>query len=227
MLDTRKIRLESLEIGRFVAALLVAVFHIESSIRKQYPDYTLDIFRYGHAGVEYFFVLSGFVMYWVHNYDIGLKHKGIVFLKKRAIRILPMYWLALLSMLVGLVAFPHLREGATSSMVNNLCDLFLLPHQGEMLLGVAWTLRQEFVFYMVFFVVIILRKRNWLPLIIWQIAIVVALMAGYPVDANPWLKTAFSVYNLGFGAGCLPHSAPRDGVQCIQSDMRELGYLRI
>jgi len=51
----------------------------------------------GYSGVEIFFVLSGFIMYYVHRKDIG--KKGVVFdyIWKRITRIFPLFWIVILA----------------------------------------------------------------------------------------------------------------------------------
>jgi peptidoglycan/LPS O-acetylase OafA/YrhL len=193
----------SLEAGRFVAALGVAAFHVEGAVQKLIGRYDGDnLFRAGHAGVEYFFVLSGFIIYWIHHSDIGVPSSVGRFLARRAIRILPMYWLAYACMAFGLAVFPSLLQGRAFGQWDYVQDLLLLPRSGEMVLGVAWTLRQEFVFYLIFALCISLPRVGLWPVIAWQAAVVVYQLF-FPGDASPILKVVFNLYNLGFGAGIL------------------------
>ena len=58
----------SLELGRGVAAVLVLMYHVDkfyfSSSVYFHNELFAGIFKFGHAGVEFFFVLSGFIMVW-------------------------------------------------------------------------------------------------------------------------------------------------------------------
>ena len=66
--------LASLQAGRALAALAVVAFHL--SIMMGEDRYGgVPVFgaatRYGYLGVDYFFVLSGFIIAHVHGRDIG------------------------------------------------------------------------------------------------------------------------------------------------------------
>src|SRR5689334_16306076 len=82
-------RIVTLEVGRGVAALLVALFHCTGMYQKYFGTTVFDYaFHGGHSGVEYFFVLSGFIIYYMHANDIGQPERFGNFAVKRAIRIL-------------------------------------------------------------------------------------------------------------------------------------------
>src|SRR5579871_1076881 len=107
--DRTNIRL--LQYGRGVAALLVCIFHFERGREQLHPQLTaavgsIDfnyIFRAGHSGVEFFFILSGFIIFHVHQLDLGRPARLSTFYLNRAIRILPMYWL--ITVPIGLAYF--------------------------------------------------------------------------------------------------------------------------
>ncbi|OSJ14858.1 hypothetical protein BST63_14285 [Bradyrhizobium canariense] len=201
MQTSNKRRFISLQAGRFVAALLVVLFHIEGAITKIGGPYPFnDVFAAGHAGVEYFFVLSGFLIYWVHRGDVAVPGTALTFLRKRCVRILPMYWLAFGCLLTGVLLNPEFANGRDLSGPSIFSDVFFLPHPGEMILTVAWTLRREFIFYIVFSSSLFIPRVGLRPFFAWQAAIVICLV-------SPALREAvqgsafFNVYNLGFGAG--------------------------
>jgi peptidoglycan/LPS O-acetylase OafA/YrhL len=50
-------------------------------------------FRWGDAGVEFFFVLSGFIIASAHAGDISRPARLIPYLQRRIIRIYPPYWI--------------------------------------------------------------------------------------------------------------------------------------
>ena len=162
----------SLEIGRFIAALLVVLFHVDSAGHKFYGHYFADnIFRSGHAGVEFFFVLSGFIIFYVHRKDIENATGGASFMMRRIVRIIPMYWLALACVVIAYALSPAARQGRLFSIQDYIFDFLLIPRHGEMALSVAWTLRQEFVFYFIFLASIKIRGAGLWPILLWQAVI--------------------------------------------------------
>jgi exopolysaccharide production protein ExoZ len=84
--DTRFV---SIQILRAVAALAVVVFHAGQRIAVP--------FSVGQAGVDIFFVISGFVM-WIVT-DNG--KTPTEFIRARIFRIAPLYWIATLLMALG------------------------------------------------------------------------------------------------------------------------------
>lgn len=105
----------------------------------------------GAAGVDLFFVLSGFLMFHLReSYD----RRGCVhFLLARAIRIAPLYWLCTLAFAAMLVAggraesIPSLRE-----LIASLMFVPMLNHAAsyQPVLAVGWSLNYEIIFYILF-----------------------------------------------------------------------------
>jgi exopolysaccharide production protein ExoZ len=190
-----------LELGRFVAALLVALFHVDTAIHKFYGHYVFgNFFRFGHAGVEYFFVLSGFLIFWIHHRDVGKANRSFHFFLRRVIRIFPMYWLVVLAFIAAYQIAPALLQGRLFSYWDYVKDVFLLPRDGEMVLSVAWTLRQEFVFYGIMFFSILIRGIGLKLIIAWQLVVAASTLVDLRTG-SPTLTAFLHTYNLGFGAG--------------------------
>jgi len=91
--------LQSLQALRAVAAILVVLFHMNVYTIPFVlgADALWSGLNMGYSGVEIFFVLSGFIMYYVHRKDIG--KKGVVFdyIWKRITRIFPLFWIVILA----------------------------------------------------------------------------------------------------------------------------------
>ena len=86
--------LTTLQAGRGIAALLVVLYHASGlfSSNKYWQTIVLKgVFGFGFAGVEYFFVLSGFIMLHVHRKDIGKPAALVSYFRKRIERIYPAY----------------------------------------------------------------------------------------------------------------------------------------
>ena len=104
----------------------------------------------GHFGVDLFFVISGFIMMYVTERS----HEN--FLLKRAVRIIPLYWLGTLGLYSLAWIAPGLLNTASTDVTNLLKSLFFIPyfngHTFEPLLRLGWTLNYEVFFYLVFFI---------------------------------------------------------------------------
>lgn len=137
----------SIQYLRAIAALLIVLTHI--AFKDQ--QYSLGNFKFdaGVFGVDIFFVISGFIIYFVSvNKPSGLK--GIIsFLKHRVIRIIPLYWILTGAALIIYIIMPeNVNQHTGSTDVINSFTLF--PSETRYLLAVGWTLSYEFYFYILF-----------------------------------------------------------------------------
>ena len=119
------------------------------------------LFLFGHAGVEFFFVLSGFIIFYVHQNDIGQLHLLPRYLKRRAIRIYPAYWIIFVGITSFAAAVPAFRESVPSTAAVLIKSLLLVPQDPALVGGtgapviiVAWSLQYEILFYSIFAVFI-------------------------------------------------------------------------
>ncbi len=147
-----------IQAGRGVAALLVVFFHAGRMLSL--PQYVGHVpwgngFRFGHAGVDFFFVLSGFIITYVLRHDVGNLARLPRYAWRRLTRIYPIYWVVTAAVIV-LTLFS--RDAAERLQTWQIVASFLLlPHAQEPLVGVAWTLEHEMLFYLAFALAIIWR----------------------------------------------------------------------
>jgi peptidoglycan/LPS O-acetylase OafA/YrhL len=145
---TRATRLPSLTGLRWIAALLVFAFHVGTMGIMAQPDLKAFVgaaFGLGLSGVEFFFILSGFVLVW--SYRDGEPRR--TFLRRRLAKIYPNH---LVTFVVALaVAFWFADPVAPWAAVGNL---FLLqawiPLDGYFysVNTVSWSLSCELAFYL-------------------------------------------------------------------------------
>ena len=177
-------KLQSIQVLRGLAALLVVLYHIRSleslSIQANglaEHGIVSGMFSNGYAGVDLFFVISGFIMVYVTN-DLKAGAKSAAdFLFARITRIYPVWWLFAGIMTVYMV-WMHGLSGhgqgwqaisRSEPLIPYLLKSFaLLPQHEHPILGVGWTLVHEVYFYFVFALLLLLPRR-WLPalLLIW------------------------------------------------------------
>src|SRR4051812_16613211 len=99
--------IHTLQAYRGLAALLVVFSHAQNIYAKYGPSPGWPVlFQFGSAGVQFFFVLSGFIMLWVHAADIGRPAAAGKYFHKRFIRIYPIYWVATLILLPFWIEVP-------------------------------------------------------------------------------------------------------------------------
>jgi len=157
---TKNTKLPSIQSFRGIAALLVVAFHLtvrSNELLKQ--NLLAGIFSFGSAGVDFFFVLSGFVIFCVHRYDTGNSRKLKNFLLKRFVRIYPIYFLlTLLIIPIYLAGYGH----SYKSNIDIILKSFLLYPQSNgiyPILNVGWTLSYEVLFYLFSSLAILLKPQ--------------------------------------------------------------------
>lgn len=159
----RKIYFENLDGLRFVCFLMVFFFHsfhTEFDYIKYNNTYNLitrDIFGNGNLGVNFFFVLSGFLITYllIHEKKVSGKIHITKFWIRRILRIWPLFYFCVL---FGFYAFPILKKffGMIPSetakiqyylfFLNNF-DLIKNGLPDASILGVLWSVAIEEQFY--------------------------------------------------------------------------------
>ena len=124
---------------------------------------------FGQAGVDIFFVISGFIM-WVTTHDRPTT--PLRFMTNRIVRIVPLYWLITLAVAAMAFAVPSLFRGVVLTPEHVIKSLLFIPHYYPgmptrvwPLLLPGWTLNYEMVFYLVFAIALLLPRRLMIPLI--------------------------------------------------------------
>lgn len=122
-------------------------------------------FLFGDSGVEFFFVLSGFIVTWVHFQDIGKPPRLIPYLRKRLLRIYPTYWIVFGSVYLFAYASPLTRSSLPLDLITIAKSLALVPQNpalaggtGAPVLIVAWSLQYEILFYAVIAALVLNRS---------------------------------------------------------------------
>ena len=135
---------------RALAALMVVLYHVESGINGWFaPRVALPSATAGAAGVDLFFLISGFIMVVTSR---GLSAGE--FMTRRLIRIVPLYWLSTFVFLAAAFVLPQ-REGQDHSIAATLTSLLFIPYARpdgaiQPLNPVGWTLNYEMFFYVLF-----------------------------------------------------------------------------
>jgi peptidoglycan/LPS O-acetylase OafA/YrhL len=200
-----KTTLASLQAGRAVAALLVVFFHVSASIAlsPQYGQHAPfgGIFAFGHAGVEFFFVLSGFVILHVHWQDIGCPQLVARYAWKRIRRIYPLYWAVFLPVAASYLVLPHSgMPGFHSPEI--ILSSFLLVHFGAdvTILYVAWTIYHEVLFYALFALLIFNRLTGTVAFVAWLLGSLAVLVMQPPFPWEFWGSPLHLLFAMGMGA---------------------------
>lgn len=175
-------RLFSLDVSRGVAALAVVFYHWQhfyyvDNIRPANFSKTAqplaDLFKIfylkGHMAVEYFFLLSGFVFFWLYREPI---RKGIIsfssFFAYRFSRLYPLHFVTLFSVM-GLQYIHTCLSSAPFIYIKNdlyhfILNLFFVSSwggaRGASFNAPVWSVSVEILLYLIFFYIALIKMGN-------------------------------------------------------------------
>nr|WP_314622244.1 acyltransferase [uncultured Noviherbaspirillum sp.] len=192
-------KLSGIEAARGIAAILVVFYHAARHLNLNFGIMPLNgVAQFGHAGVDFFFVLSGFIIFYVHRKDVGKPSSVATYFERRFTRIYPLFWF---SLAVALVLTYFSSTQPFPGPLTILQHATLLPFGGDV--GVAWTLQHEIMFYLIFAVALLHRQLGIALFAGWFCFILVAWGVGEGHTDSPVLARLASTYNLEFFFGIL------------------------
>jgi len=150
---------------RCLAALMVVITHATDIWADHVGIYPRPAtWGNGTAGVDIFFVISGFVMMTSSNRLLDSPHPARIFLWRRIVRIVPLYWILTTLKLLIIKSRPALAMHAAPSIWNICASYLFLPSyagSGDIrpVLPVGWTLNFEMLFYVLFACALVFRIR--------------------------------------------------------------------
>jgi len=157
----------------------------------------------GEAGVDLFFVISGFIIY------VTTRSREVLpadFVQHRIIRIVPLYWLCTFAYLAMQLAGRKSETISVSALVRSL--LFIPTYDPALAQKISafyflgWTLMYEMFFYALFAVALTLPRRRQLVSVIAVLVCLSALGAAIPFQGG--MSYAYtSPLLLEFAAGCV------------------------
>lgn len=166
---------------RGVAAILVVLFHLFEGSARDFQFHTDQIINHGYLAVDFFFMLSGFVIGYAYDDRWGSMTVWSFF-KRRLVRLQPMVVLGMalggaLFYFQGSEIFPHLAETPLWKMLLVMTVGFtLLPVPVSLdirgwtemhpLNGPAWSLFFEYIANILYAVLIRKFSNKWLAVLV-------------------------------------------------------------
>ncbi len=203
-------QLPAIQILRAIAALAIALLHafhdaealartlgISFAMRDRWPL---------EAGVDLFFVISGFVMVYASRDMFGSTASVLPFMRRRAARIIPIYWaVTIVYIVIALGGLGPVNRTKPDGWEIAASFLFIpwLSGPGPLTQPVytlGWTLNYEMFFYVLFALVLPLRRAVAVPLLMGVLMALV--LAGQFIPASQvqlhfWTRSI--VLEFGFG----------------------------
>ncbi|HHW4679793.1 MAG TPA: acyltransferase family protein [Xylella sp.] len=204
MLRARTPYFSSIQLLRGIAAVLVVLCHVvhaEVVHGRGKAILSESLAQFGYAGVDLFFVISGFVMTTVIAGKYGSGANAARFLIRRGMRILPLYWL----FTTAIIVLMYVRPGTIDSSYQErsiLASYLLWPQSALPHLQVGWTLSYEAFFYLTMTSAIAFVQEQRVPLffVAWA---TILLVLQTVTNTSPWGHIITSPMGWEFIAGAL------------------------
>jgi exopolysaccharide production protein ExoZ len=200
--------LASIQILRALAAISVTVTHVQVDLVAQLGlPHALPDLEVGTAGVDVFFIISGFIMVYSSELLYGQPSGPSMFFARRILRIVPLYWICTTLYILIPKLVPELERSIYSPSLIIASYLFFPYPRPEGMFPVAgqgWTLNYEMLFYVIFSLAIFCPRRVAVALA----AIVLATAVGVGQFLGPlpqpfefWADPLVLEFGLGMAVG--------------------------
>lgn len=211
-------KISSVELLRFISAMMVLIWHYQqfylpynffsdieiiASNRDHQPFYNyLSLFyNYGNRGVDFFFIISGYVFAYVYLTN------GKIFFKKffinRLARLYPLHILTLF--VVAILQFYNVENFDNyliyffNDLYHFFLNLFFISgwgiEKGPSFNGPIWSVSVEIIIYFLFFFLIIKTNTNRILKSIFTLAILLSVLKIFDGSLSKYLN--FEVINCG------------------------------
>jgi peptidoglycan/LPS O-acetylase OafA/YrhL len=166
-------KLNNLVSMRGLAAWLVVFFHSKKLLQSAYPQlsHTLyDFIDHGYLAVDFFFVLSGFIIFINYHakFFINFRHNALIFYWNRISRVYPVHLFMLIAYLLLASAFLYLSSSKTmppgytaESFLQSLVLIQAWTGNSTSWNVPSWSISAEWFVYLLFpFVAVLFGRRG-------------------------------------------------------------------
>ena len=204
---------------RGVAALMVIWYHVFEGYAFA-GGTTIDTFNHGYLAVDFFFILSGFVIGYAYDDRWGKNFTMKDFIKRRLIRLHPMVIMgavvgAITFYIQGSVQWDGTHIGISMVMLSLLCTIFFIPAmpgvgnevrgKGEMfpLNGPCWSLFFEYIGNILYALFIRRLSNKALTIVVVLLGVALASFAIFNVSGYGNIGVGWTLDGVNFIGGLL------------------------
>jgi len=210
-------RLVALDVARFIAAMMVVMFHFGALQMPVNGSFFFEVAKFGYLGAPIFFIISGFVIL----VSAAGRSAG-EFAVARFVRLYPTFWFCL-AVTITLMFLSGLARYTASGILANMTMLNNFLHVKD-IDGVYWTLHSEMKFYGVIFLLLavgFLKKyRVWVG--VWAGFTVAKLVVGHVLHVGRALDMGCSPF---FMSGVVMYLIMKDGMNRFNGIMLAVSVL--
>ncbi len=209
-------RYYEIDFFRFLAAMSVVLYHYTfrgyagDKIPVSFPQMA-HVFKYGHLGVDFFFMISGFVILLT---ALNKDFKG--FAISRIARLYPAFWVSVSITTIAIVFIggDRFSVGLNQYLVN--LTMVSRCFGVDPVDGVYWTLFVEIRFYLLISLLILLNQTSKIKLflILWLMISIAAPHIKLPSVVQAVLITKWASY---FIAGAAFYLIRKEGISTIKT----------
>ncbi|MCZ2571538.1 acyltransferase [Bacteroides fragilis] len=204
---------------RGVAALMVIWYHVFEGYAFA-GGTTIDTFNHGYLAVDFFFILSGFVIGYAYDDRWGKNFTMKDFIKRRLIRLHPMVIMgavvgAITFYIQGSVQWDGTHIGISMVMLSLLCTIFFIPAMpgvgyevrgnGEMfpLNGPCWSLFFEYIGNILYALFIRRLSNKALTIVVVLLGVALASFAIFNISGYGNIGVGWTLDGVNFIGGLL------------------------
>lgn len=191
-------KLNTVQLVRAIAIIFILIFHATVILNDYFGFNFLTMAEWSRSGgLDLFFVISGLMIFYINSNKIGSRKASLNFLKKRIIKIFPLYWLATIAGLLLIVLFPQLGDLSDNNLFSIALKSLMLI-EADPIVGVAWSLRHIVFFYLVFSLYIAFPKIVKPIIFLWLSLCIINRFEIFPMIKDSFL---FSINNVVIWVG--------------------------
>lgn len=205
---------------RGVAALLVVFYHIFEGLSFAAGGTLITTINHGYLAVDFFFILSGFVIGYAYDDRLGKTMSLGNFFKRRLIRLHPMIVMgavigAVTFCIQGSVQWDGTKIATSMVMLALLCAMFFIPAvpgvryevrgNGEMfpLNGPSWSLFFEYIGNILYALFIHRLSKKALAVLVGMLGVFLTWFALFDVSGYGMIGVGWTLDSVNFLGGSL------------------------